>query len=100
MQWILHDWSDEKCLKLLKNCYNAIPDDGKVIILETVLSIIPENNAAWKFASQSDVLMMTQNPGGKERTEQEFMDLATGAGFCGIRYECYVRTFWVMEFFK
>ncbi|XP_073222286.1 cathecol O-methyltransferase 1-like [Cicer arietinum] len=100
MKWILHDWSDEKCLKLLKNCYNAIPDDGKVIILETVLSIIPENNAAWKFASQSDVLMMTQNPGGKERTEQEFMDLATGAGFCGIRYECYVRTFWVMEFFK
>ncbi|PNX96786.1 caffeic acid 3-O-methyltransferase [Trifolium pratense] len=98
--WILHDWSDEQCLKLLKNCYDAIPDDGKVIVLEAVLSIIPENNAAWKFAAQSDVLMMTQNPGGKERTEQEFMDLANGAGFSGIRYECYVHTFWVMEFFK
>ncbi|XP_058738818.1 cathecol O-methyltransferase 1-like [Vicia villosa] len=100
MKWILHDWSDERCLKLLKNCYDAIPDDGKVIVLETVMSIIPENNAAWKFAAQSDVLMMTQNPGGKERTEQEFMDLANGAGFRGIRYECYVNTFWVMEFFK
>lgn len=100
MKWILHDWSDEQCLKLLKNCYDAIPDDGKVIVLEAVLSIIPENNAAWKFAAQSDVLMMTQNPGGKERTEQEFMDLANGAGFSGIRYECYVHTFWVMEFFK
>ncbi|XP_058772103.1 cathecol O-methyltransferase 1-like isoform X2 [Vicia villosa] len=30
MKWILHDWSDEHCLKLLKNCYDAIPDDGKV----------------------------------------------------------------------
>ncbi|KAM4100014.1 hypothetical protein ACB094_05G036300 [Castanea mollissima] len=30
MKWILHDWSDEYCLKLLKNCYNAIPNDGKV----------------------------------------------------------------------
>ncbi|RDX64895.1 hypothetical protein CR513_56490, partial [Mucuna pruriens] len=100
MKWILHDWSDEQCLKLLKNCCNAIPDDGKVIIVEAVLPIIPETNAAWKAISQLDVLMMTQNPGGKERTEQEFTDLATAAGFRGIRYECYVRTFWVMEFFK
>ncbi|XP_061359203.1 cathecol O-methyltransferase 1-like [Gastrolobium bilobum] len=100
MKWILHDWSDEHCLKLLKNCYDAIPDDGKVIVVEAVLPIIPETNAAWKSVSQTDVLMMTQNPGGKERSEQEYMELATAAGFSGIRYECYVRTFWVMEFFK
>ncbi|KAJ1390795.1 S-adenosyl-L-methionine-dependent methyltransferase [Sesbania bispinosa] len=99
-RWILHDWSDEHCLKLLKNCYDAIPDDGKVIVVEAVLPIIPENNAAWKCVSQSDVVMMTQNPGGKERSEQQFMELTTAAGFSGIRYECRVRTFWVMEFFK
>nr|POE55748.1 caffeic acid 3-o-methyltransferase [Quercus suber] len=29
MKWILHDWNDEHCVKLLKNCYNAIPHDGK-----------------------------------------------------------------------
>ncbi|KAK7338164.1 hypothetical protein VNO77_18764 [Canavalia gladiata] len=100
MKWILHDWSDEHCLKLLKNCYNAIPDDGKVIVVEVILPILPETNAGWKAGSQIDVLMMTQNPGGKERSEQEFSELATAAGFSGIRYECYVRTFWVMEFFK
>lgn len=87
-------------MKLLKNCYDAIPDNGKVIVLDAVLPIKPENKAAWKFTSQLDVLMMTQNPGGKERTEQEFMDLAIGAGFRGIKFECYVRSFWVMEFFK
>ncbi|MQI32294.1 methyltransferase, partial [Escherichia coli] len=76
MKWILHDWSDEYCLKLLKNCYDAIPADGKVIVLEAVLPVIPETNAAWKAVSQMDVLMMTQNPGGKERSEQEFMELA------------------------
>ncbi|XP_027350208.1 caffeic acid 3-O-methyltransferase-like [Abrus precatorius] len=100
LKWILHDWSDEHCLKLLKNCYDAIPDDGKVILVEAVLPIIPETNTSWRSVSQTDVLMMTQNPGGKERTEQEFLELATSAGFSGIRYECYVRTFWVMEFFK
>ncbi|KAI4355324.1 hypothetical protein L6164_004107 [Bauhinia variegata] len=100
MKWILHDWSDEMCLKLLKNCYNAIPPYGKVIVVEGVVSIIPETNAAAKSISQSDVLMMTQSPGGKERTEQEFMELATSAGFNGIRYACFVGNNWVMEIFK
>ncbi|XP_027902087.1 caffeic acid 3-O-methyltransferase-like isoform X1 [Vigna unguiculata] len=100
MKWILHDWSDEQCVKLLKNCYDAIPDEGKVIVVEAILPKIAETNDAYKTVSQMDVLMMTQNPGGKERSEQEFMDLATAAGFSGIRYECHVNLFWVMEFFK
>ncbi|XP_068483098.1 cathecol O-methyltransferase 1-like [Phaseolus vulgaris] len=100
MKWILHDWSDEHCVKLLKNCYDAIPDDGKVIVVEAILPKIPENNNAYKAISQMDVLMMTQNPGGKERSEEEFMKLAREAGFSGIKYECHVNNFWVMEFFK
>ncbi|PNX97772.1 caffeic acid 3-O-methyltransferase-like protein [Trifolium pratense] len=100
MKWILHDWSDEHCLKLLKNCYDAIPNDGKVIVLEALIPIVPENSHVAKSISQLDVLMMTQNPGGKERSKQEFIDLATKVGFSGIRFECFVRNFWVMEFFK
>ncbi|XP_039684522.1 caffeic acid 3-O-methyltransferase [Medicago truncatula] len=100
MKWILHDWSDDNCLKLLKNCYDAIPNDGKVIVLEAFIPIIPDNDYASRSTSQLDVLMMTMNPGGKERTKQEFMDLATKVGFSGIRYECCVCNFWVMEFFK
>ena len=57
-------------------------------------------SAAAKAASQLDVLMMTQNPGGKERTEDEFIALAAGAGFRGIKFETFVHNFWVMEFFK
>ncbi|KAJ4850249.1 hypothetical protein Tsubulata_018314 [Turnera subulata] len=100
MKWILHDWSDDHCLKLLKNCYKSIPDDGKVIIVEAVLPVMAETSATAKATSQCDVLMMTQNPGGKERTEPEFMALAKEAGFRGIRYECFVCNFWIMEFFK
>ncbi|WVZ20865.1 hypothetical protein V8G54_008187 [Vigna mungo] len=76
VQWILHDWSDEHCVKLLKNCYDGIPDDGKVIVMEAVLPTTPETNSAvYKAILELDVAMMTQNPGGKERCEQEFMDL-------------------------
>ncbi|EOY32735.1 Caffeic acid 3-O-methyltransferase 1 [Theobroma cacao] len=100
MKWILHDWSDEHCLKLLKNCYNAIPDDGKVIVADAVLPIVPEANAFVRGTSMMDVLMLTHSPGGKERTKPEFEALATKAGFAGISYECSVCNFWVIEFFK
>ncbi|KAH8517063.1 hypothetical protein H0E87_005132 [Populus deltoides] len=101
LKWILHNWSDDHCLKLLKNCYKAIPEDGKVIVMESVLPITAKASPAAKAISQLDVLMMmSQNPGGKERTEDEFMALATAAGFRGIKFETFVCNFWVMEFFK
>ena len=100
LQWILHDWSDEHCLRLLKNCYKSIPEDGKLIVVESILPDFPETNTATKAAFQVDVLMMTQNPGGKERSQREYMALATGAGFSGIRFDCFVSNFCVMEFYK
>ncbi|CAN6543079.1 unnamed protein product [Malus baccata var. baccata] len=100
LKWILHDWSDQHCLKLLENCYNAIPDDGKVIIVEALLPVMPETSTAVKSTSLLDVLMLSQNSGGKERSREEFMTLATGAGFSGIKYECFFSSFCVMEIFK
>ncbi|KAE8682965.1 Caffeic acid 3-O-methyltransferase [Hibiscus syriacus] len=100
MKCILHDWDDDHCVKLLKNCYNAIPDDGKVIVVDVVVSTVPEANSYSRYTTQMDVLMMAISPGGKERTKPEFESLATKAGFSGIRYECFVCNFWIMEFFK
>jgi hypothetical protein len=39
-QWILHDWSDEECVKILKKCKEAITSkgkEGKVIIIDMVI---------------------------------------------------------------
>jgi len=87
-------------VKLLKNCYDAIPDDGKVIVVESILPKLPETNHAYKAVAQMDVSMMTMCQGGKERCEEEFMELARAAGFSGIRYECHVNILEVMEFIK
>ncbi|KAM1105621.1 hypothetical protein ACFX13_002623 [Malus domestica] len=100
LKWVLHNWSDQHCLKLLENCYNAIPDDGKVIIVEALLPVMPETSTAVKSTSLLDVLMLSQKRGGKERSREEFMTLATGAGFSGIKYECFVASLCVMEIFK
>ncbi|KAJ7965002.1 putative O-methyltransferase [Quillaja saponaria] len=38
LMYVLHDWSDEECIKILKNCRKAIPEqNGKVIIVDIVL---------------------------------------------------------------
>ncbi|KAK4268949.1 hypothetical protein QN277_022171 [Acacia crassicarpa] len=99
LKWILHDWSDERCLKLLKNCFNAIPKNGKVIVLDAILPIEPDVSATTKSTSQFDVALMA-SCGGKERSKQEFLNLATSAGFSGIRFQCFVCGLWIMEFFK
>ncbi|KAL0012865.1 hypothetical protein SO802_007973 [Lithocarpus litseifolius] len=100
MKSILHDWSDEYCLKLLKNCYNAIPNDGKVIVVEAVIPTMPKISTSMKSTYQLDMFMMTHCTGGKERTQEEIKALATMAGFSGIKFECSFCDFWVMEFFK
>ncbi|KAE9595845.1 putative anthranilate N-methyltransferase [Lupinus albus] len=100
MKWILHDWSDEHCLKLLKNCHKATHDDGKVIVVDSILPDMPEATATAKSAFQADILMMAQNPGGKERTKHEFMQLAIESGFSGIRFIGSISGIWIMEFFK
>ncbi|RWR82936.1 caffeic acid 3-O-methyltransferase-like protein isoform X1 [Cinnamomum micranthum f. kanehirae] len=101
MKWILHDWSDEHCLKLLKNCWEALPDHGgKVIIVESILPEAPENNVSSHIVFEQDLFMLAQNPGGKERTKKEYEALAIKSGFSGCEVICSAYNSWVMEFYK
>ncbi|KAJ9564752.1 hypothetical protein OSB04_000718 [Centaurea solstitialis] len=100
MKWILHDWSDDHCVKLLKNCYKVLPDDGKVIVVEAIRPLFSDASTSTKAIANMDAVMMTNFLGGKERTEDEFLALAKGAGFAGIKKECQVCNIWVMELYK
>ncbi|PIA41656.1 hypothetical protein AQUCO_02200233v1 [Aquilegia coerulea] len=100
MKWILHDWSDEKCLEVLKNVYKALPDQGKLIVVEVILPVAAETSTVAKGLFEIDVSMMTLNPGGKERTEEEFHTLAKGAGFARMEKVCCIYNYWIMEFYK
>ncbi|KAF3779174.1 Caffeic acid 3-O-methyltransferase [Nymphaea thermarum] len=100
MKWILHDWDDDHCLKLLENCWKALPENGKVIVVEMVLPEIVDNRLSTSVVFQLDVLMLAVNHGGKERTEKEFEALAKAAGFTGIKAICCTYNFWVIEFYK
>ncbi|KAJ9552959.1 hypothetical protein OSB04_017004 [Centaurea solstitialis] len=100
MKWILHDWSDAHCLKFLKNCYKALPANGKVIVAEFILPEAPDTTMATQGVVHIDVIMLAHNPGGKERTEKEFEALAKGAGFKSFHKAACAFNIWVMEFCK
>ncbi|KAK3417940.1 hypothetical protein EUGRSUZ_H03924 [Eucalyptus grandis] len=100
MKWILHDWSDEHCSKLLKNCFEALPANGKVILVEAILPVVPERNVSSINVFQQDLFMLAQNPGGKERTQKEYEALAVQAGFTGCEVKCCAYNNWVVEFPK
>ncbi|KAK1273928.1 hypothetical protein QJS04_geneDACA010874 [Acorus gramineus] len=100
MKWILHDWSDQHCANLLKNCYKALPPPGKVTVVELILPEAPEINTAAQSVIHVDLIMLAHNPGGKERTERECEALAKEAGFTGFKKACCAFNTWVMEFTK
>jgi hypothetical protein len=76
---ILHDWSDDSCLKILANSYNALPEGGVLLISESVLNPDYSGN---RFAMMKDLAMLVVcESGGRERTEAEFASLLNATGF-------------------
>ncbi|CAI9300805.1 unnamed protein product [Lactuca saligna] len=105
MKWILHDWGDDYCMKLLKNCWMALPEDGKVVVLETIVpDEQPTNNNGETDVVMSnldgDMVMLAINPGGKERTVKEYEALAIESGFVSSKIVCSVSFYSIMEFYK
>ncbi|XP_061371854.1 isoliquiritigenin 2'-O-methyltransferase-like [Gastrolobium bilobum] len=98
---VCHNWSDEKCVKLLKNCYKALPQHGKVIILDCIMPETPNSSTASKHACIADSLMFLTH-GGKERTEKELENLCRSSGFSRFHVACndFSAMSGVIEFYK
>jgi O-methyltransferase domain len=76
MKFILHDWSDDHCRKILNLIRSELPQHGHVLVFEQVVTPSPEPTPA-KFI---DIEMLAMTIGGKERTEAEFSDLFASSG--------------------
>ncbi|XP_022152376.1 trans-resveratrol di-O-methyltransferase-like [Momordica charantia] len=83
LKWVLHDWNDEKSIKILKNCKDAIPsraEGGKVIIIEMVTENQIEDKESIETQLCEDVFTMSVVT-GRERNESEWKNLFLAAGF-------------------
>jgi hypothetical protein len=76
MRHIIHDWDDERSLTILGNVRRVIPPKGKLLVVESVIR--PGNDP--DMAKLLDLAMLVI-PGGKERTEAEYRELYSNAGF-------------------
>jgi hypothetical protein len=72
----LHDWGDAQAVEILRRCRKAMPDHGRVLIVEIVLA--PGRPIGHPHRLIDLEMMVTL--GGKERSEQEFADLLAQAG--------------------
>lgn len=76
MKWILHDWDDEACARILASCRRAIAPQGKLLLIETV---VPPPGVA--HHSKLDDIEMMVLLGSQERTEEEYAALLQRSGF-------------------
>jgi C-methyltransferase len=80
-KWVLHQWDDDTCIRVLGNCAEYARPGARVIIAERTMSETPP-----PFVTLLDMLILL-GQGGGVRTEAEFADLVERAGlrFIGVR---------------
>ncbi|XP_059668715.1 (S)-scoulerine 9-O-methyltransferase-like [Cornus florida] len=101
LKTILHNWDDDRCIMLLRNCWKALPDDGngKVIVVEFAIQPL-QNDVESINTITMDFYMMIATKGGKERTTTEFANLAKAAGFAETKIFSISEGIYVLEFIK
>lgn len=71
MQQIMHDWSDDICIKILQNIKNAMNPNGRILIVDAIIK--PGNS--FNMSKLVDLQIMATCHGGLERTKDQFLEL-------------------------
>ncbi len=72
---VLHDWDDEKCSEILRNCMRVMCPGARLLIVE---SLVPGKNE-FSVAKLLDLEVLVMG-NGRERTAEEFRGLLEDAG--------------------
>lgn len=80
MKMILHDWSDDQCVKILSKIHDSSSNEGTVFVAEY---IVPGPQVP-HFSKLFDIHMMCVAT-GRERTAEEYSDLLKRAGWSSAR---------------
>ena len=74
---VLHNWSDEDSVRILRNVREAISDDGRVLIVEFV---VPDDDRP-HISKDVDMRMLALFGEGMERSTSEYAELLGKSGF-------------------
>jgi hypothetical protein len=84
MGHILHDWSREEKITLLAKAYDALPQDGALIVYESVIDDQRRQNA---FGLLMSLNMLIETPAGFDYTGADCASWMRGVGFRKTRVE-------------
>ncbi len=77
MSHIIHDWDDEHCLEILRNCYEALPSGCPVIVQEFLLNEDKTGSLLAVFQGFG----LLRGTIGDQRTSKEISELMEASGF-------------------
>jgi len=73
---ILHDWDDATCARILVNVAGQMRPGSRLVLVEQ----LQPRNVAHPFVSVTDLHMLTQCEGGRERSDDELRAMLAAAG--------------------
>ena len=80
LKHIIHDWDDDRSLRILSNCARALRPNGRVVLIERILA----DDGAAGPASLADLNMLVVLPGGSAHCGNMLLCLRAPA-FASIR---------------
>ncbi|WP_210592162.1 methyltransferase [Streptomyces sp. GESEQ-35] len=75
LKFVLHDWDDEACARLLERCREAMRPGGRVVVVDMLIGPVSRPDPA----ALMDVNMLTLQP-GRERDHDDLDRLFASAG--------------------
>lgn len=81
MSNVLHDWSDEQCVELLRTCHACLPPGGRVLLHEMLLDKGKDGPLTVALFS----LMMLMSTRGRQFTAGELIGMLQCSGFTDAR---------------
>jgi hypothetical protein len=76
LKFILHDWTDQQSIEILRRCREAMLPGGRIMVIEF---LIGNTSAPAKMTTFFDMTMLLMLP-GRERSLEEFDSLFAAAG--------------------
>jgi hypothetical protein len=77
MSHVIHDWDDERCLVILRRCYDALPSNCPVLVQEFLLN----EDKSGSLLAVFQWLWLVVGTTGDQRTADEIALLMAQAGF-------------------
>ncbi len=92
---VLHDWSDDDCIRILRSCRAAMDPDSRLLIVEQLLEPDPRRGRPTSYLV--DTQMMAMFGSARERTKNEFDKLLAASGLRAQRVIATTSPVWIIE---